>query len=160
MSSAWSSQAKRFAVGAHRLLLVGKNAQVRAREGAAQQYEARLFILHVNAAGLRLIHLSFQQFAGTGGAPSLQAHIGEIEAGGDGGVEQVLVVGHVERGFTAVGDDGYVVRRHFKGPSIAQWSGSERAMVRSDRIHAVAAWPDRMNAVTTNPSIDEGQPTR
>ena len=65
----------------HLLFLMGQDAEVRARISEAEQDEPRRSILGRVTPGLRLIHLAFEDLAGAGGTPALQAHVKQFETG-------------------------------------------------------------------------------
>src|SRR6185437_4871476 len=90
-SRIWSRQAQAAAIGAHFVLLVGANAKVGARPAGTQQNKPSFPVLRVISIGIRLIHFARAfQAAGAGEASSLVAKRGQDDAGGLGGVPNVL----------------------------------------------------------------------
>jgi hypothetical protein len=87
---------------AHFVLLMGNDAQIGPGMGTAQEHETRGFVLGIIAAGFGLIDFAGEQAAGAGRAPSLQAHVGQIQAGFDAGIQHVIVLGNRQLDFSAV----------------------------------------------------------
>ena len=102
---------------AHFVLLVRNDAQIRTSMGAAQQHETRRLILGIIAAGFGLIDFAREQAAGTGRAPTLQTHVGQIQAGRDTRVKHVFILGGRRLDFPAVRDKSDLMNGHCLPPS-------------------------------------------
>jgi hypothetical protein len=97
---------------AHFVLLMRNDSQIGPCMGAAQQHETRGLILGIVAAGFGLIDFAREQAAGTGRAPSLQTHVGQIQAGRDTSVQHVVIVGDRRLDFPTVRDKSDLMNRH------------------------------------------------
>jgi hypothetical protein len=101
---------------AHFVLLMGNDAQIGPGMGAAQEHETRGFVLGIIAAGFGLIDFASEQAAGAGRAPSLQAHVGQIQAGFDAGIQHVIDLGNRQLDFSAVSDKSDLMNGHGLSP--------------------------------------------